>query len=327
MTVRVVGEDGRTLAEGKDPAALREQLRPAARASLSAAASAVERRGLRDWSIGSLPRTVSLSRAGHTVTAYPSLVDNGDTVDVRVFTSEAEQGQHMRAGTRRLLLLTLPSPAGYVSDRLAGEAKLALLRNPHGGVRELLADCAGCAVDALVAEHGGPAWDEAAFAVLRNRVRAQLERATLGVVTEVLPIIQLANRLGPRLAETRGRALAEAVSDMEAQLDALVRPGFITGIGWQRLPDLHRWLRAMERRLEKLPTAPDRDRRAMASIQRVQDGYAQLRAHRPDGASDGELDQVRWMIEELRVSLFAQQLGTPYPVSEQRVLRAIDSLS
>src|SRR5690606_9327647 len=186
ITFRVHDPHGQTLAEGTDLAALTGQLRPAARASLSAAASEVERRGLRDWTIGTLPRTVDLTREGHPVTAYPALVDAGDRVDVRVFPSQAEQARHHPGGTRRLLRLSLPSPAGYVADRLTSEAKLALLRNPHGSVRALLADCADCAVDALVAEHGGPAWDQGGFAALRERVRAQLDRATLGVVTEVL---------------------------------------------------------------------------------------------------------------------------------------------
>jgi ATP-dependent helicase HrpA len=324
MTVRVTDEHGEPLAEGKDPAVLRDKLRPAARASLAAAASGVERRGLRDWPIGTLPRRVELSRGGHPVTAFPALVDAGDTVDVRVFPSEAEQAYHMPRGTRRLLLLSIPSPATYVSQRLSDAAKLALLRNPHGGVRALLEDCAGCAVDALVAEHGGPAWDEPGFATLRDRVRADLNRATLGVVTEVLPIVTLANQLTQRLDATRGATLAAATADMRDQLAALVGPGFITGIGWQRLPDLLRWLRAIERRLEKLPGDPGKDQRAMAVVRRVREEYERLRATGPAGP---DMERIRWLIEELRVSLFAQQLGTPYPISEKRIYRAMDSLA
>jgi ATP-dependent helicase HrpA len=325
VTFRVTDERDRTLAEGKDLAALRDKLRPAARASLSAAASSVERRGLRDWSIGTLPRTVDLSRGGHPVTAYPALVEGaGDadgTVDVRVFPTEAEQAQQMRRGTRRLLLLTVPSPATYVSQRLSPEAKLALLHNPHGGVRALLADCAGCAVDALVAEHGGPAWDAPGFAALCDRVRADLDRATLGVVTEVLPVITLATQLSGRLT-----GAGPAIADMRAQLAGLVRPGFITEIGWQLLPELRRWLRGIERRLQRLPAGQERDARSMAVVHRVQEEYARLRETVPGERAAG-LDRIRWMIEELRVSLFAQQLGTAHPVSEQRIYRAMDELA
>ena len=313
MRFRVTGEDDEVLADGRDLAALRTRLRSSAQASLSAAAAGVERRGLRRWDIGTLPREVEVTRAGWPVTAYPALVDRGDQVDVKVFDSEAAQAAHMVAGTRRLLLLSCPSPAGYVSDRLSREAKLALLHNPHGGVRALLDDCAGCAVDALVAEQGGPAWDEAGFAALRAKVRPQLNRATLGVVTEVLPVMTLAHELDARLARTTGARLAAAVDDMRRQIDGLIRPGFITDVGWQRLPDLLRYLRAIQRRLDKLPAAPERDLRAMDQVHEVDDAWRDA----------GAPDEVRWMIEELRVSLFAQQLGTPYPVSAKRIHQAI----
>jgi ATP-dependent helicase HrpA len=316
MNFRVLDPDGRTLAEGRDLAALRAQLRPAAAADLSAAAAGLERRGLRAWTIGSLPRRVTLDRAGHPVTAYPALVDAGDHVDVRVFTGEAEQAGHMARGTRRLLLLGCPSPASYVSGRLAAAAKLVLLRNPHGGVRALLEDCATCAVDALVTEHGGPAWDETGFAALRQRVRGQLDRATLGVVTEVLPVLKLAGEVESQLSGPASAILAPALADLREQLGELIRPGFVAGVGWQRLPDLLRYLRAMARRLERLPANPDRDRKAMAEVHQVRAEFDAL---------PGPPEQIRWMIEELRVSLFAQQLGTPYPVSATRIYRAIDA--
>ncbi|MFS8499368.1 MAG: ATP-dependent RNA helicase HrpA, partial [Micromonosporaceae bacterium] len=323
MTVRVVGDDGTTLAEGRDPAALRRRLAPQAAASLSAAASAVERTGLTSWTVGTVPRQVEVVRGGRPVTAYPALVDAGDRVDLRVFATPREQARHMPAGVRRLLLLDTPSPEGYVLARLSEEAKLALVRNPHGGVRELLADCAACAVDALVAEHGGPPWDEAGYAELRRKVRAALNRATLGVVTEVLPVLNLAGELAPRLQAAAAR-YPESVADMRAQLESLVRPGFVTATGWQRLPDLTRYLTALRRRLDKLPSQPDRDRQAMAQVHQVREAYERLRAC--DGA-DPQVERIGWMIEELRVSLFAQQLGTAHPVSVPRIRRAIEELT
>src|SRR5690606_34855350 len=212
-------------------------------------------------------------------------------------------------------------------DRLSAQAKLALLKNPHGGIRALLADCADCAVDALVAAHRGPAWDREGFTTLRERVRAALDRTTLGVVTEVLPIVTLADQLAGRLERTTS-SLAPAVADLRAQLGGLIGPGFITEVGWQRLPDLRRWLQAAERRLDKLPSDPDRDARAMAVVQRVQREYERRRGSLPaHSRSVAELERIRWMIEELRVSLFAQQLGTAYPVSEQRVYRALDAVA
>ena len=324
MTVRVTGDDGATLAEGRDPAALRERLAPQAAAGLAAAASHVERTGLRAWTVGTVPRQVELVRGGRPVTGYPALTDAGDRVDLRVFGTEAEQAWRMPRGVRRLLLLTCPSPVTYVSDRLAPDAKLVLLRNPHGGVRALLDDCAACAADALVAERGGPPWDEAGFAALQRHVRATLNRATLGVVTEVLPVLKLAGELAQRLDASGGRLPAGAVADIRAQLAGLIRPGFIADVGWQRLPDLQRYLQAVARRLDRLPSAPERDRQAMAQVHEVQQEYARLRATRGDTPA---VERLGWMIEELRVSLFAQQLGTAYPVSVPRLYRAIDEIA
>jgi ATP-dependent helicase HrpA len=327
ITVRVTGERDRTLAEGKDVAVLRDTLRPAAAASLAAAASSVERSGLRQWTIGTLPRQVELSRAGHPVTAYPALVDAGDAVDVRVLPTEPAQAHHMPRGTRKLLLLNLPSPVGYVSQRLSDPAKLALLQNPHGGVRPLLADCAGAAVDALVAGLGGPAWDQAGFGALRDQVAGGLNRATLGVVTDLLPVLALANQLTGQLDQPRPAAQQPAAADLRAQLAGLVRPGFVTELGWHRLPDLHRWLQAAQRRLAKLPADPERDRQAMAAVHRVQQAYQRARDELPDRLVPPELAEIGWMIEELRVSLFAQQLGTAYPVSEKRIQRALNGFT
>jgi ATP-dependent helicase HrpA len=325
ITIRVTDTGDATVAEGKDLAVLRARLRPAAAASLSAAAADVERRGLRTWSIGTLPRQVELRRGGHALTAYPALTDAGESADVRVFGGAAAQRHHHRRGVRRLLLLAVASPVAYVSARLADEAKLTLLRNPHGGVRALLDDCAACAVDALVAEHGGPPWDEAGFAALAERVRGELNRATLGVVTQVLPILTLAHEVAARLSAHPPAALAAAWGDLRAQLDGLVPAGFVAATGWARLPDLPRYLRGMQRRLERAGGNPERDRQFMVVVQELTEEYADLRARAGDEDIDA-LEEVRWMIEELRISFFAQALGTPYPVSEKRVWRAFDAI-
>ena len=137
MTFRVLGEDDKPVAEGKDLPALQRQLRRRYARSVAAAAPDVARTGLREWSIGTLPRTIEQVRAGYAVTAYPALVDEGATVGVKVFDSAAEQEAAHWAGTRRLLRLTVPSPAQFLQGRLSNEAKLALSRNPHGGVQEL----------------------------------------------------------------------------------------------------------------------------------------------------------------------------------------------
>jgi ATP-dependent helicase HrpA len=320
-TFRVEGPRGEVLAEGKDLAALQRQLAPKVQATVSSAVSGLERTGLRTWEVGEVPRVVE---AG-AVTGYPSLVDEGPTVGLRVLATPAAQERAMWAGTRRLLLLNVASPVKAVSGRLSNAQKLALSTNPHGGVPALLEDCVVAATDALLAAHGGPAWDEAGFGRLREAVRGELPAAVLEVVTAVERVLSRWHALRMRLqAETRA-PLAGSVADMTAQLDALVFAGFVAATGRQRLADLVRYLEGLERRLDRLAEDPTRDRTAMARVAVVQAEYekdlAKVPAGRPVPAA---LADVRWMVEELRISLFAQPMRTRYPVSEKRIYKALD---
>ena len=246
---------------------------------------------------------------------------------MRLFETEAAARAAMWAGTRRLILRNAPSPVKSVADRLPTRAKLALSHNPHGGVAALFADCVNCAADYLMAESGGPAWDREGFERLSAAVRSGLHETTAEVVTQVESALSLAHAVGARLQDTQADAVRPATSDMRAQLDRLIYPGFVTGTGYRRLPSLTRYLRGIERRLDKLPENPARDAANMAIAQRAEQAYAETVANLPAGRQDdADVREVRWMLEELRVSLFAQALGTSGPVSENRVLAALDRL-
>ncbi|MEE6259093.1 ATP-dependent RNA helicase HrpA [Plantactinospora sonchi] len=325
-TFRVVDDDGqRTVAEGKSLPALQRQLTTQVRQMVAAAAPDVERTGLREWSIGTLPRSIEQVRGGYLVTAFPALADEGETVAVRVFETEGEQQRQMWAGTRRLLRLSLGSPAKFLQGRLSNEAKLALSRNPHRNVQDLLDDAADAAVDKLVADAGGPAWDAEGFAALRDRVRADLIDTTFAVVDRVRRVLAAAYTVEQRLGRTNSLALVSALADIRAQLSGLVHRGFVTQTGYARLGDLPRYLTAIERRLDRLPQNPGRDREQQARIAQVQKEYQEMLAALPPARQGEEaVREIRWMIEELRVNVFAQALGTPYPISEQRIYRAMD---
>jgi ATP-dependent helicase HrpA len=327
VTFRVHDQRDRTLAQGKDLEALKRLLAPKLRTALAAQAGSIERQGLRGWTIGTLPRTFERRQGGYLVTAYPALVDEGDSVAVRMLESEAAQERAMWEGTRRLLLLTIPSPIKALQGRLTTKAKLALSQNPHGTMAELLDDCVVCAADKLIAEAGGPAWDEDGFNRLRDLVRAELHDTAVGIFTQVQQILMATHQVRRLLAATDSPALEPAVADVAAQLSELVGPGFVTATGFQRLGDLPRYLRAMEYRLEKLPGNQRRDQDRMRRVEEVRDAYEQLRDELPPGGEAARaLERIRWMIEELRVSLFAEALGTPQPVSERRIYRAMDEL-
>jgi ATP-dependent helicase HrpA len=360
ITIRVTDGD-RVLAEGKDVAELQRELRPRLRAVLSQAAGEITRSGLTSWNFGALPQVF---REGSLV-AYPALLDAGEAVDVRLFETQAAARSAMWAGTRRLILLGAPSPVKSIAGRLSTQAKLALSHNPHGSVAAMFADCVNCAADHLMAEAGGPAWDREGFERLSAAVRSRLHELTAEVMTQVESALRLAHAVEARLEdvprgvrgdgslprgvrgdgslprgvrgdrspqqESRGvpggRPAGPALADMRAQLAGLVYPGFVTATGYRRLPHLNRYLRGIERRLDKLPENPARDAANMAVAQRVEQAYRQAVADLPpERRNDADVTETRWMLEELRVSLFAQTLGTLAPVSENRVLAALGRL-
>ena len=177
--------------------------------------------------------------------------------------------------------------------------------------------------DEIIARHGGPSFDDAGHAALRSAAAASLPDLTAEVVVAVEKVVSAAHDVRSALAAPAPPALAPSIEDMRAQLFALIRPGFVTATGVSRLPDLPRYLRAIEKRLDGLPDKAGRDAQLMEQVQQIEREYRELRGQVP---MSGDLLQIRWMIEELRVSLFAQNLGTPYPVSATRIYRAIDAL-
>ncbi|HKY76498.1 MAG TPA: ATP-dependent RNA helicase HrpA, partial [Acidimicrobiia bacterium] len=324
MRFLVEDEAGRALAAGRDLGALQEELAERAEAGLAVAASTFERDGLRTWGgIGTLPREVDVTWAGFRRRAYPALVDQGDSVAVRVFPTPEEQAREMWAGTRRLLLLSLPNPTRAAERRLSNDTQLALARSPYPKVADLFDDCVLCAVDQLLGDLGGPVWSETAFTALRTGVSHALTESVVYVVTVVAGVLAIANGIDLRLSKLRAPSLAPSITDIERQLARLVSPGFVAAAGVRRLPDLMRYLEGIELRLDKLPTGADRDFDNLRRVQRLERRYGELLGALGPNA-DEEAEAIGWMIEELRISYFAQGLGTSQPVSEKRILREID---
>jgi len=337
ITYRAVDRSGRRLAEGKDLAALRGELKPKLQKAISAEAKGIEKKGLTQWDFGPLQRTFERKSAGPTVKGYPALVDEGDSVAIRIYDTEAEQRASMRRGLRRLLRLTVPSPAAVIRRGLDNQAKLALGHNPHGGVDKLFDDCADCAVDALTAQWAARntpqgetwtgVWDPDAFAALREYVRAELGDALDDVVRQTARILAESHKTAKKLKGTTSMAVLPSLNDAQNQVAGLIRPGFVADAGRDRLPHLHRYLRAVEYRLSKLAENPRRDQVNMAKVEQMRQAVDRAVGALPAGrAEDPDVRELRWMLEEFRVSLFAQQLGTAYPVSEKRIQKAIQAV-
>jgi ATP-dependent helicase HrpA len=323
LTFRVVDGD-KTVATGKDLAVLQRQLRPKVRATLSARATALTRTGLTTWDFGALPKVFSDGE----VKAYPALVDAGESVNIALFETAEVAARAMRAGTRRLILLGVRSPVKDIASRLTTAQKLALSNNPHGSVAALFADCVSCAADGLIDDAGGPAWDAEGFTRLAEHVRPRLHAATHDVVTWAEEILRGTHEARIRLGELRSPLLEPAAADIRAQLDSIIRPGFLTAATARRLPAVARYLRAVRYRLDRLAENAGRDAQQMAVVHRVRDAYLVALARLDQPARSAQsATEIRWLIEELRVSLFAQTIGTPQPVSERRIMTAIEHLN
>ena len=322
MTFRVLDDRGRAIAWSKDLDGLRAHVQGNLRRAVTGAARGIERTGLTSWTIGTLPRRVGAELGGHPVTVYPALVNEGETVGVRVFPTEAEQRAAMWAGTRRLLLLTAGSPTRELQRRLTNPTRLALSHAPYASAAETLADCITAALDQSLADAGGPAWDERGYEELSSRVSSALVSLAVATATIAGAVLRSAAAIERRVDELTRPGLDASLTDIHTQVARLVHPGFVRTTGTARLPHLERYLAAAAHRLDRVPLDPRRDLASLARVAEVEHAYERALARHPAG----ELTAIRWSIEELRVSVFAQHLGTPEPVSEARILRAIAHL-
>jgi ATP-dependent helicase HrpA len=314
---------------------LKDELAAAVEDRLAHAGAAIERSGLTTWDVGSLPETWEGRAGRHTAKGFPALIDRGSSVDLRVLPDEAAARAQTRRGVRRLLLLGTTPPWKRVLASLSNSQKLALAQNPHGSVPALLEDCLAAAVDSIVAEHVGvdAVRDTATFEAALKSVRAHVAARVLQVVSAVEPVLALSAEVTKAVAGLANAAprpwLPATLADVRAQHGSLIRPGFVADTGLARLPDLQRYLRAILARLDRAVANP-REGELQERIDAVEAAYGdvieRLGPGSPEATSDPARD-VGWMIEELRVSLFAQSLGTAYAVSEKRVQTAIRALT
>ncbi|KKD62509.1 ATP-dependent helicase HrpA [Grimontia sp. AD028] len=328
ITYRAVDHKNRKLNESYDLYELKDGLKEKVQETLSQVADDdIEQQGLTTWSFGTLPKMYQQKRGGFEVKAFPAIVDNKDSVGIKLYETEEEQRQAMQQGQRRLILLNVPSPIKYLHDNLPNKSKLGLYFNPYGRVLDLIDDCIACGVDKLIESQGGLKWQPEEFEALKEYVRAELGDTVVEIAKQVEQILTTAFSINKKLKGKIDFTMAFALSDIKAQVESLIFKGFATECGWKRLPDIQRYLNAVERRLEKLPIDPNKDRLHILKIESVTNDYKELLNKIPKGQRVPEsVKEIRWMIEELRVSYFAQQLGTPYPISDKRIKNAIDAI-
>ncbi|TAJ50045.1 MAG: ATP-dependent RNA helicase HrpA [Herbiconiux sp.] len=285
-----------------------------------------ERSGLTTWDLGELAHHVDTHQHGGIIRAYPALVDEKTSVALRLMATTEEQARTTPTGVRRLLLLAVPSPASYVREHLTQNEKLLLATSPYQNVNALFDDAMAAAADeALYALHpDGLVWTAAEFEAVRDRLSKAVLPLLDQTIATVLRILTGVRDVERSIKAVTSMSLLPAVADVREQLAALVRPGFISATGLARLGHLPRYLAGIVYRLEKLPENPGRDRawqnEVQTAIERLRDagGTIPLAPHAPEN-----LAKARWLIEELRVGLFAQPLGTAEPASLQRVTKLL----
>ncbi|GGM55744.1 ATP-dependent RNA helicase HrpA [Microbacterium saperdae] len=349
MNFRAVDERGRTAGSGRDLTVLQQQLSDRARSSVArsiaapprprggakeasasvAAASArgpIEQDGLTAWTFGDLPEVLGTRVAGGVVRGYPAIVDQGKTASVRVESTADAAAAATRDGVLRLVLLAVPSPSSYVQEHLTSQEKLALAASPYSSAAALIEDCraavARAAIERIVP--GGVIRTEADFARVRDAVSAALVDDLFACVSLVARILTSSREVERGIKSQNSLALLGPLNDIRTQLSGLLHPGFVSAAGIERLAHFPRYLAGMLDRLKMLASEPGKDRARMTEYERMAKAFEDAGGTIPlsPGASPA-LVETRWLLEEYRISVFAQRLGTAQPVSPQRILKAL----
>jgi ATP-dependent helicase HrpA len=319
MNFRVVDDAGQELAMGRDLAALKAQLGEAAQLTFGAAESGIEREGLRAWDFGDLPREISFTRGGRRLTGYPALADEGDSVAIRLYDLKPAAEAAMRAGVRRLMRLALKEQMKQLEKNLRGFEQAALQLRGVAAAGELREDLIGAIADRAFLGDDALPRTQKEFEAQLKRARARLPAVTDAACRLFCEIAAEYQCVVQKL-DAAGRAAARPAADIRGQLSRLIGKGWLGATPWERLAHLPRYLKAMQLRLDKYAKDPERDaRHAQGIAERWQRYEERAEKQRKAGAVDPRLAQFRWHLEELRVSLFAQELRTPYPVSYKRL--------
>ncbi len=317
----------KVLMTGRNLDYIRHKLKDVVKDSLAQVVKEMPKQeGITSWDFDNIPKTQTRVLGGMEIVAYPALKDAGSSVSLELFESEEEATFHMRQGLKKLVMLSIPSPLSYLETKLPNKAKLAMYFNFIGNVKTLIEDLESLALDELMAENGGVSWSKDDFQHLVEIAKANIYDMVLKAATICERILIKANEIRKKLKGKMDLRTAYAFSDMAGQLNGLVYKGFATDAGWNNFTELERYLDAMLRRMEKVPIDPNRDLLMMNKLKSCQEAYESLLGMFAGKLIPDDVKNIKYMLEELRVSYFAQVLGTKYPVSDKRVQVEIDKL-
>ncbi|PZF63160.1 ATP-dependent RNA helicase HrpA [Curtobacterium sp. MCPF17_047] len=348
-TYAVVDERGRRVEAGKDLSALQTKLKDRTQQSVAAATQRsggssrvadagsgrrIERSGLTTWPDQDLPEVLDTKQAGGVIRAYPALVEEGSgpkaTVGVQLLATPGDRTVQMPEGVRRLVMLAVPSPVSYIQQHLTAQEKLALAASPYPSTNALFDDVLAAVVDAGIrrTHPDGLVFTRAAFDQVRATVSATVVDTMFTAVSEVAAVLTAQRNAERAMKQATNMALLPALSDMRQQMERLVFPGFVSVAGLDRLRRIRVYLQGIDARVTKLLQNPGRDASWMREVTGATDRYVEAGGTFPPAVgSHPELVHARWMLEEFRLSLFAQELGTAETVSLQRITKALTAAS
>jgi len=326
MTFAVFDDRGKQVARSKNLGSLRVRLLSRARDSVArvtaATPNAIERAGLTTWDFDELPLTLDTKQGTTTVRGYPTLIDMGSSVSIRLMATADDQARAMKAGVRRMLQLAIPSPTSYVQDHLTTQEKLYLAASPYRTTAELFDDCMAACIDEVIG--GELIHTRAQFEEARHRVSATILDSMFQAVGQVSSVLRASREAEKAISAASSLALMAPLADAREQLANLVYKGFVSAAGLTQLRRLPIYLAGVTHRVAKLQENPGRDRAWLTEIEEATARYMSAGGSLPLApAAAPYLRRARWMLEELRISLFAQHLGTAEPVSLQRISKVL----
>ena len=335
MNFQIVNEKGQLLKQGRNLNLLKSELQGKVKASIKQVAEkGIEKSKLIQWDFGNLAQSYEKKVANMTIKAFPALVDHNSSVAIELFEQQEHAEQAMLTGISRLILLNIPSPLKYLQEKLPNKAKLGLYFNPFGSIADLLQDCIQAACVYLVKQYlrnnklDHLPRTESDFVLIRDYVRAEISDCVLIAAIKVEQALSLRHDVAKKLKGSVPLNVIQSHGDVKQQSEQLVFKGFVSVSGIEKLDDIIRYLKGTLRRLEKLPIDPNQDRLKLIEVNKAVDKYdSVLSNQRKDKPVAQEILITKWMIEELRISLFAQNLGTAQPISLKRIINHLKSFS
>jgi ATP-dependent helicase HrpA len=333
MNFQVVNEKGKLVEQGRNLNELKAKLQGNVKASIKKVAEkGIEKSDLITWDFGKLPKSYEKKVANITIKAFPALVDHKKNVAIELFDQAEQAQQAMKLGLTRLILLNIPSPLKYLEKNLPNKAKLGLYFNPFGSISQLLEDCILGACLHLVsvyqqAHNKDSISTSAEFQACSDYVRAEIADCVLASAIKVEKVLTLRHEIAKKLKGNVSLNVIQAHADIKQHHESLIHKGFVSESGITKLDDITRYLQGILRRLEKLFIDANQDRLKLIDVNKANDALmALIGKQRKDLPLPDEVSACRWLIEELRISLFAQNLGTSQPISLKRIMNHLKSI-